>query len=85
MTQGKGCRVVMHPSCAGLAAVPEGDWLCPEHAAAAEKRKAAKAEKAAARKKAKLVAGGEGSAGAKLKTGSKKRDSADIESGGSLP
>ena len=73
----------MHPSCAGLAAVPEGDWLCPEHAAAAEKRRAAKAEKAAARKKAKLAPRGEGSA--KLKTGGKKRDSADVEPGAAHP
>ncbi|BDA50716.1 probable tyrosine-protein kinase BAZ1B at N-terminal half [Coccomyxa sp. Obi] len=85
--EGKGCRVVMHPSCAGLAAVPEGDWLCPEHAAAAEKRRAAKAEKAAARekvpKKAKVAPpGGEGAAAAKTKTSSKKRDRADNESGG---
>lgn len=77
----------MHPSCAGLAAIPEGDWLCPEHAAAAEKRRAAKAEKAAVRekapKKAKVAPGADGTAHAKLKTSSKKRDCADNESGGS--
>ena len=81
----------MHPSCAGLPAVPEGDWYCPEHAAAAAaKSKAAKADKGAAAaaaapkkkkvlKKLKDIEGGNAPADAKAKQkgSNKKRERSD--------
>ena len=81
----------MHPSCAGLPAVPEGDWYCPEHTAAtAAKSKAAKADKGAAAaaaapkkkkvlKKLKDIEGGNAPADAKAKQkgSNKKRERSD--------
>ena len=51
--QAKNCRTVMHPECAGLSSIPDSDWFCPKHRAAA---KAGKAAKKASAKTAKAAA-----------------------------
>jgi hypothetical protein len=64
--QARSCRVVMHPECAGLPGVPEGDWFCPEHAAQAADA-TAKAFSAKAVPKGGKKGAKEGAAGAKPK------------------
>ena len=69
--QAKNCRTVMHPECAGLPGVPDADWFCPKHHAAAKAGKAAKKGPAKAAK----VATASGTAKASAPKGKPAKDS----------
>ncbi len=47
--QAKNCRTVMHPECAGLSGIPEGDWYCSKHKNASSGKGGKAARKAPAK------------------------------------